>query len=129
MHGALRRGLWLTAFVATGMALAWSGWLERTGALVPRCPFHALTGLWCPGCGGTRAAMRLLHLDVLGALHFNAPAVLAAPVLAYCFLAHADFRALTARPWLLYAGLAALAAFTLLRNLPWPPFNLLAPPR
>ena len=24
------------------------------------CPFHAITGLYCPGCGGTRAIMALL---------------------------------------------------------------------
>src|SRR6202165_1141772 len=27
----------------------------------PRCVFHAITGLECPGCGGTRALHGLLH--------------------------------------------------------------------
>lgn len=127
MRGALRRGLWLAAFVAAGMALAWSGWLEHTGALVPRCPFHALTGLWCPGCGGTRAAMRLLHLDLPGALHYHAPAVLAAPALAFVLVAHGNLRLLTGRPWLVYAALAGLVVFAILRNLPWAPLSWLAP--
>ena len=26
-----------------------------------RCPIHALTGAYCPGCGGTRAIILLLH--------------------------------------------------------------------
>ena len=27
----------------------------------PACVLHALTGLYCPGCGGTRAAYDLVH--------------------------------------------------------------------
>lgn len=38
----------------------------------PRCPFYALTGWLCPGCGGTRALHELLHLNLRGALHYNA---------------------------------------------------------
>ncbi|MDR1964896.1 MAG: DUF2752 domain-containing protein [Planctomycetaceae bacterium] len=29
--------------------------------LMPRCPFHVLTGLYCPGCGSLRAMYYLLH--------------------------------------------------------------------
>lgn len=32
----------------------------RSGAW-PGCPFHALTGWYCPFCGSTRAAYALLH--------------------------------------------------------------------
>jgi hypothetical protein len=32
------------------------------------CPFRALTGLPCPFCGGTTAAVRLGHADIRGAL-------------------------------------------------------------
>ena len=37
----------------------------------PVCVFHALTGLQCPGCGGTRAIHHLLHGDVAGAFRLN----------------------------------------------------------
>lgn len=44
-------------------------WMAGTGKsmaeLVPPCLFHAMTGFYCPGCGGTRAVMALLRGDVL----------------------------------------------------------------
>ncbi len=41
------------------------------GGWYPECAFHGATGLWCPGCGLTRGAYRLLHGDVAGALGSN----------------------------------------------------------
>ena len=38
----------------------------------PVCQFHRLTGLNCPGCGGTRALYALLHGDFSTALRDNA---------------------------------------------------------
>ena len=48
----------------------------------PICLFHALTGLNCPGCGGTRAAYQLLHGHLLRALQDNALFVLSLAALA-----------------------------------------------
>ena len=52
----------------------------------PRCPFFALTGLKCPGCGSARALHAALHCRFAEALGFNAalPAMLL--VLAYCLV-------------------------------------------
>jgi hypothetical protein len=53
-------------------------------AFYPRCIFHALTGLQCPGCGGTRALYHLLHFHLADAMRYNAlVSVLAPLVLAY----------------------------------------------
>jgi hypothetical protein len=66
---------WL-APVATGalglVGLAYIGLNNPAdgGAFVP-CPFHQATGLWCPGCGITRATHLLLNGDVAGALAMN----------------------------------------------------------
>jgi len=38
---------------------------------VPLCVFKATTGYPCMTCGGTRAIVRLAHLDVAGALTMN----------------------------------------------------------
>jgi hypothetical protein len=35
------------------------------------CPFHKLTGLQCPGCGNSRAAMALLRLDFAASFSYN----------------------------------------------------------
>jgi hypothetical protein len=35
------------------------------------CPFKALTGIPCPGCGMTRALLSLAKGDFQGAFHFN----------------------------------------------------------
>jgi hypothetical protein len=45
------------------------------------CPFEALTGLFCPGCGAQRAVHDLLHLRMGEAFGHNAALVLAVPVL------------------------------------------------
>jgi hypothetical protein len=47
------------------------------------CPFRALTGLPCPGCGMTRAFCSLGHGDLSGAFGYNAlaPFVFAAALL------------------------------------------------
>lgn len=35
------------------------------------CPFKLITGLNCPGCGNTRAAMALCRFDFKGMLSYN----------------------------------------------------------
>ena len=42
-----------------------------TAGFYPPCVFNLLTGLLCPGCGGTRALHALLHGDVAAAFAFN----------------------------------------------------------
>lgn len=51
----------------------------------PRCPFYAATHWLCPGCGGTRALYELLHLNLRGALHYNALLTVLAPLLLMWF--------------------------------------------
>ncbi|HLW54940.1 MAG TPA: DUF2752 domain-containing protein [Candidatus Angelobacter sp.] len=49
-------------------------------SIYPRCPFYAATHLLCPGCGGTRALYELLHMNLRGALHYNALVTVLVPV-------------------------------------------------
>jgi hypothetical protein len=56
--------------------------LHVPGRPATLCPFRALTGLPCPFCGGTTAAVKLGHFDALGALRANPVVVLGAVVVA-----------------------------------------------
>ena len=56
----------------------------ETNAFYPQCPFHALTGLLCPGCGATRALAALVHGHLAEAMHWNGLVVLLLPGLALC---------------------------------------------
>ena len=100
----------------------------------PVCIFHALTGLWCPGCGSLRALHQLLHGHVLAALRYNPLTVLALPFVAYAMASYAlrwaGMRALPAprmRGWYGWALLGLIVAFGVLRNILAWPFRLLAP--
>lgn len=97
----------------------------NTHTTLPPCPFKAATGLDCPGCGMTRAAYSLMHLDVVGAANHNLIFVLALPfvlwMLASWFLKESTGRGLPAIPWPrwtpIVAGIGVLA-FAVMRNLP-----------
>ena len=50
------------------------------------CLITLVTGKNCFGCGMTRACMRLIHFDILGALSFNKLSLLIFPFLVYQYL-------------------------------------------
>jgi hypothetical protein len=60
--------VWPAAFLG-GALFAWI-WFG-TGIQLPECVFHRLTGLPCLGCGGTRCARNLVHLDFGQAFLFH----------------------------------------------------------
>ncbi len=60
--------VWPAAFVS-GAVFAW-GWF-LAGLQLPQCVFMRLTGLPCLGCGGTRCARSLVHLDFGQAFLFH----------------------------------------------------------
>src|SRR5271155_918825 len=52
-------------------------------AVYPQCLLYNMTGIYCAGCGATRAGYALLHGRVIEALHDNALFVAALPLLLY----------------------------------------------
>ena len=95
---------------------------------VPLCPLHAMTGLWCPFCGGLRAVFELTRGQLATAAHDNLLVVVALPVVVLLWLDALRRGPAPSRRWPVAARLAvlsALVAFTVLRNLA--PFPLLRP--
>ncbi len=91
----------------------------------PVCPFLAVSGLYCPGCGSLRAMHDLLHGDLAGALARNPLAVLAVPYLVLA-LVTALLRAwgrpapssTSLPPWAVWGVLGVVLSFAVLRNVP-----------
>ena len=100
------------------------------------CPVNLTTGLYCPGCGNTRALHSLVHLDILGMLDYNLMFPFLFFILAW-LLAGEYLNLLLGRrvlwlprrvpPILIILAAIALTAFTILRNVPFYPFTILAP--
>jgi len=53
------------------------------------CPMAALTGIPCPGCGMTRAALSALHGDFATSLRFHPLGMIIIPLFATYAIAHA----------------------------------------
>ena len=102
----------------------------RTDGFYPRCPFRAVTGRACAGCGITRGLHELLGGHPVAALRLNLLLIVLVPAALYGYGAWAlprwggprlpTFR-LTARN--IVVGIAVLLLFTFVRNLPWDPFR------
>jgi hypothetical protein len=125
------------------VALFWGGLVfavvlhvaDPSEASFPVCPFYAITGLYCPGCGTLRCLHALLHGDLRTAIDHNALTVLVAPMLAVAWLSvglagireRQPPRAWAASRWTGWPVGVAFGLFWILRNLPFAPFDWLAP--
>lgn len=108
-------------------------------AFFPKCIFFLSTGLHCPGCGCTRAVHHLLNGRILLALQHNAMLIIALPWLTLEAV-HASFwfleipiprvmmRRFGIQGWQAVLIGVAVFAFWVLRNVPYAPYELLAPP-
>ena len=90
----------------------------------PTCPFLAVSGLYCPGCGSLRALHDLAHGDLAGAVARNPLMVVASVGLVVAFvlwvrrLWRGVPRTRVAPAALLYGLLTLVLAFWVLRNVP-----------
>jgi len=93
----------------------------------PRCIFHAVTGLECPGCGSLRAAHSVLHGDFAMAFRLNPLLFVLLPLagLTWVFYRPAGLSAVPAK-WI-WTLLGVIIAFGVLRNLPLTPFSYFNP--
>ena len=91
---------------------------------LPKCLFYQLTHCYCPGCGSTRAYYSLLHGDFGMMMRYNPMLV----PFAFVLVALICFPSLSRDNRVVKSILIVIIAWWILRNLPWYPFTLLAPP-
>jgi hypothetical protein len=126
-----RNSRWLWAAGAAGTCVAGLGFIyavdpNQAGNPYPPCLLKRLTGIDCPGCGGTRAVYSLLHGDVVGAVDHNILALVVVPVLLYLTLRFVLRRFEISmpvprmKPWMAWATAAFLLAFSVARNIEGP---------
>lgn len=100
----------------------------------PPCPFHKLTGFYCPGCGSLRAVHQIIHGNIIAAFRLNPLAMILAPFLMYAFIRQLTGTLLTKplpqpfiRPLWIWILLGIIILYWIARNIPLWPFSLLAP--
>jgi hypothetical protein len=141
-----KRRSWIvrTALLIIGLVLLGCGLLAfRSLNLsetpwLPKCLYHELTGLHCPGCGITRALQALAQWNIPQAFAYNALWPIAVLLTLPYLLKKTWYWMLGTRPAVgksstgLYVVLGSLLGlvvvmFTILRNLPGEPWCYLAP--
>ena len=117
-RGQLFTALGTGAVLVGGLTYIGLGDPHNPNFLFPACPFKALTGLNCPGCGGLRMVHDVLHGDLAAAVVDNVFLLVGLPLL----LAWILLRRRRGQPWATTSTLVVIlvAAFTwsVVRNLP-----------
>lgn len=72
---------------------------ERLPENVTFCVFQRVLGLYCPGCGGTRAFRALLHGDIFSALYYHPGAVYGALLYVTYFISQTLMRLSRGKLW------------------------------
>lgn len=100
----------------------------------PECPLYFSTGIYCPGCGSQRATHQLLNFNVIGVLQQNVLYFICLLILGYHLIVSGintifkkNMYNYIYHPKTPLVILAIIIVFWILRNIPYYPFNLLAP--
>ncbi len=127
-----RKAIILAAVLGIAAGLLWLK-IYDPRLLTPyvQCPLHALTGLYCPGCGTMRALHALFNGEIVAALGYNPLMMLLMPLLLVKLLLdrRKNFKLLRFldTPAAYWTILAVLVVYTILRNIPAEPFVILVP--
>lgn len=115
--------------VLTPPAILLMGWyVWMTEHVLPEemagCMMLRVTGIYCPGCGGTRAVRALLHGNIAQSVLYH-PAVLCGVLLFVVYfvsqtlmrLTKGKVRGITMKPWYLYGLLVIICVNFIVRNM------------
>lgn len=100
------------------------------------CPTQSFLGLYCPSCGAQRFLHHLFHLNIKDAFRYNPLLFILFPFVIYLiiiFVSNLVFGTryrvqLLYKNWFIILLFAVFIVYAVLRNLPYYPFTLLAPP-
>ena len=89
------------------------------------CIFHEITGLYCPGCGMTRAIFSLLNLNIKQAIKYNLLVVIVIPfiiiyIINYAYIWINNLKKDPSKifpKWLWYILLIITILFGIIRNI------------
>ena len=100
----------------------------------PKCPLYVTTSFYCPGCGSQRATHQLLQLNIVGILQQNALYLIGLLIIGYHLIITGinlffkkNIYNYIYHPKTPMIILVFIIIFWILRNIPFYPFNLLAP--
>ena len=103
-------------------------------AFFPKCAFHMATGYSCPGCGSSRALHQLTHGNLLEAVRLNPGVMFLLGMGVTDFGRYIrsvklsePFHTLFANVRLVIGLVVGMLLYAVVRNLPWAPFDGLAP--
>ena len=118
--------------VAAGALLLLYFFVEPKNGILPKCFFHELTGLYCPGCGVQRSFHALLNGHILNAIDYNLLFILFLPLIIFFILAFSLGRkhpstSFIYKPIFSFTVIIVVVSFWVLRNIPLTPFSWLAP--
>lgn len=125
----------LLLFVVGGLFIIYFTYNPSSSGFFIPCPFHYFTGYNCPGCGSQRAIHQIFHGNLYGAFRLNPLMVLTLPILiyglgitSYNFVFSTEYRfKLFYNKIFIYGYFGIAIIYWVVRNLPYYPFNLLAP--
>ncbi|MBQ3408158.1 MAG: DUF2752 domain-containing protein [Clostridia bacterium] len=99
--------------------------LIRNNCRIP-CIVYKTTGLYCPGCGGTRMFLSLFKLDIYQAFRYNMLFTIAIPFFIIHFICKIFFKLKYKIPNLVWFLLLIIVIlYGILRNIPY--FSFLGP--
>ena len=109
--------------------------VKSSGATLP-CFTYTHFGIYCPGCGDTRALHALVHGHILEAFDYNLLFPFVVLILGWYYLVGLTTLLFRKRvmwipqslpTWGVLALAGTIVVFTVLRNIPYWPFSILAP--
>lgn len=114
----------IVVFILIFSCIIYRVWLKKYIS-IPTCYFYSYWGVFCPGCGCTRAFIYLLKGDIIKSLSYN-PTVIYASFMTIIYLTTQTLSRILKRkklwkleynPIYLYIGIAILITTCIIKNI------------